>query len=87
MAYPQRIDKQRSDPPVADLRTRSALTVAMALGIPAFQTHISRSIGTGIFSPEGDRRIVLAVLDIQSHPTISRDTACTMRQGLTDPEA
>ena len=87
MAYPQRIDKQRSDPPVADLRTRSALTVAMAPGIPAFQTHISRSIGTGIFSPEGDRRIVLAVLDIQSHPTITPETARTLRQGLGEPDA
>ena len=82
-----RIDKQRPDPPVADLRTRAALTVAMALGIPAFQAHISRSIGTDILSPEGDRRVVLAVLDIQSHPTISSDTARTLRQGLDKPDA
>ena len=82
-----RIDKQRPDPPVADLRTRAALTVAMALGIPAFQAHISRSIGTDILSPEGDRRVVLAVLDIQSHPTISPDTARTLRQGLDRPDA
>jgi TetR/AcrR family transcriptional regulator, regulator of cefoperazone and chloramphenicol sensitivity len=77
-----RIDQQRSDPPVADLRTRAALTVAMALGIPAFQAHISRSIGTDILSPEGDRRVVMAVLDIQSHPTLSAETARTLRQGL-----
>jgi len=83
----ERIDKQRPDPPVADLRTRAALTVAMALGIPAFQAHISRSIGTDILSPEGDRRVVLAVLDIQSHPTISPDTARTLRQGLDKPDA
>jgi TetR/AcrR family transcriptional regulator, regulator of cefoperazone and chloramphenicol sensitivity len=83
----QRIDTQRSDPPVADLRTRSALMVAMALGIPAFQAHISRSIGTDILSPEGDRRVVLAVLDIQSHPTISPDTARTLGQGLDKPNA
>jgi TetR/AcrR family transcriptional regulator, regulator of cefoperazone and chloramphenicol sensitivity len=83
----QRIDKQRPDPPVADLRTRAALTVAMALGIPAFRAHISRSIGTDILSPEGDRRVVLAVLDIQSHPTISPDTARTLRQGLDKPDA
>jgi len=80
----QRIDKQRSDPPIADLRTRSALMVAMALGIPAFQAHISRSIGTDILSPEGDLRVVMAVLDIQSHPTISPDTARTLRQGVDD---
>ena len=83
----QQIDKQRPDPPVADLRTRAALTVAMALGIPAFQAHISRSIGTDILSPEGDKRVILAVLDIQSHPTISPDTARTLRQGLDKPGA
>ena len=83
----ERIDKQRPDPPVADLRTRAALTVAMALGIPAFRAHISRSIGADILSPEGDRRVLLAVLDIQSHPTISTDTARTLRQGLDTPGA
>jgi AcrR family transcriptional regulator len=82
-----RIDTERSDPPVADLRARAALTVAMALGIPAFQAHISRSMGTDILSPEGDRRVVLAVLDIQSHPTLSPDTARTLQQGLDMPNA
>lgn len=81
------VDKQRSDPPVADLRARAALTVAMALGIPAFQAHISRSMGTDILTPEGDRRVVLAVLDIHSHPTISPDTAQTLRRGLAKPDA
>jgi TetR/AcrR family transcriptional regulator, regulator of cefoperazone and chloramphenicol sensitivity len=76
-----------TDPPVADLRTRAALTVAMALGIPAFQAHISRSIGTDILSPEGDRRVIPAVLDIQSHPTISLDAARTLREGLDKPHA
>lgn len=61
--------------------------VAMALGIPAFRAHISRSIGADIFSPEGDRRIVLALLDIHSHPTISPDSAHTLRQGLDRPGA
>lgn len=83
----EQIDKQRSGPPAADLRTRAAVTVAMALGIPAFQAHISRSIGTDILSPEGDRRVVLAVLDIQSHPTIGHDTARTLQQGLDKPDA
>jgi len=85
--YLRRIDKQRADPPAADLRTRAAVMVAMALGVPAFQAHISRSIGTDILTPEGERRIVLASLDIQSHPTISPDTARTLRQGLDRPDA
>jgi TetR/AcrR family transcriptional regulator, regulator of cefoperazone and chloramphenicol sensitivity len=81
----RQIDKQRPDPPAADLRTRAAVTLAMALGIPAFRAHISRSIGTDILSPEGDRRVILAMLDIQSHPAISPDTARTLRQGLDKP--
>jgi TetR/AcrR family transcriptional regulator, regulator of cefoperazone and chloramphenicol sensitivity len=79
-------DKQRPDPPVADLRTRAAVTLAMALGIPAFQAHISRSIGTDILSPEGDRRIALALLDIYSHPVLSPDSARRLRQGLAKPD-
>lgn len=83
----QRLDEQRPDPPAADLRTRAAVTVAMALGVPAFQAHISRSIGADILSPAGDRRIVAAMLDIQSHPTISPDTARALQQGLGEPDA
>jgi hypothetical protein len=78
----RRIDKQRPDPP-ADLRTRAAVTLAMALGIPAFRAQISRSIGTDILSPERDQRVSLAMLDIQSHPAISPDAARTLRR-ITD---
>jgi TetR/AcrR family transcriptional regulator, regulator of cefoperazone and chloramphenicol sensitivity len=78
----EQTDKHRLDPPVADLRTRAALMIAMALGIPAFRAHISRSIGADIFSPEGDRRITLALLDIHSHATITPGSAQTLRRGL-----
>jgi TetR/AcrR family transcriptional regulator, regulator of cefoperazone and chloramphenicol sensitivity len=81
----EQTDKHRPDPPAADLRTRATLMVAMALGIPAFRAHISRSIGADIFSPEGDRRISVALLDIHSHPVISPDSARTLRQGLDNP--
>lgn len=82
----RQIDTQRPDPPAADLRARAAVTLAMALGIPAFRAHISRSIGTDILSPEGGPRVILALLDIQSHPAISPDTARTLRQGLGKPD-
>ncbi|GAA0728411.1 TetR/AcrR family transcriptional regulator [Dactylosporangium roseum] len=80
-------DKRRPSPPTADLRTRAALMVAMELGIPAFQAHISRSIGADIFSPEGDRRVVLAMLDITTHPVISADGAGALRRGMEEPDA
>jgi TetR/AcrR family transcriptional regulator, regulator of cefoperazone and chloramphenicol sensitivity len=78
-------DNNRIEPPTADLRTRAALLVAMALGIPAFQAHISRSIGTEVFSPDGDRRVALALLDIYSHPVISPNSARSMGKGLEEP--
>ncbi|GAB3843029.1 hypothetical protein GCM10027610_054760 [Dactylosporangium cerinum] len=80
-------DKRRTTPPTADLRTRAALMVAMEMGIPAFQAHISRSIGADIFSPEGDRRVVLAMLDITTHPVISADEAGALRRGMEEPDA
>ncbi len=82
----RQIDTQRTDPPGADLRARAAVTLAMALGIPAFRTHISRSIGTDILSLEGGRRVIQAVLDIQSHPSISPDNARILGQGLDKPD-
>lgn len=75
-------DKHRSDQPVADLRARAALTVAMTMGVPAFQAHIGRAIGADLFSPEGDRRVILAMLDIQSHPAIDPDAAVMLREAL-----
>jgi TetR/AcrR family transcriptional regulator, regulator of cefoperazone and chloramphenicol sensitivity len=82
----EQTDKHRADPPVADMRTRAALMVAMKLGIPAFRAHIARSIGADIFSPEGDRLISAALLDIYSHPAISPDSARALQQGLDNPD-
>jgi TetR/AcrR family transcriptional regulator, regulator of cefoperazone and chloramphenicol sensitivity len=78
-------DKQRAERPAADMRTRAALLVAMSLGIPAFQAHISRSIGADVFGPEGDQRVALALLDIYSHPVITADNAKSMGEGLAKP--
>lgn len=79
-------DERRPDPPSADRRTRATLIVAMALGIPAFQSHIARSIGVDLFSPEGDRRVTLALLDIYSHPALTPDSAGRLEEALRPPE-
>lgn len=83
----KRFDERRpgDDPPAGDLRTRAAVTVAMALGVPAFQAHISRSIGADMRSPEGDGRVVRAMLDIQSNPVISPQIARKLEQALEKP--
>jgi TetR/AcrR family transcriptional regulator, regulator of cefoperazone and chloramphenicol sensitivity len=75
-------DQQRGDPPASDLRTRAALMVAMSLGIPAFRAHVARNCGADLYSPDGDRQIALAMLDIYSRPVLSRENARTLQQGL-----
>jgi AcrR family transcriptional regulator len=73
-------DRGREDPPVADLKVRAALLVSMGLGIPAFRPHIERVLGTGMYSAQGDRRIMLAILDIHSHPMLRLEKAIELRE-------
>src|SRR5262245_48395177 len=47
-------DRERTDEPWADRRTRAAVFTAMALGVPLMQQHLSRVLGVDITSPEGD---------------------------------
>lgn len=75
-------DRERTDAPYADLRTRAAVYTAMALGVPLLREHLSRVLGVDILSPEGDRLIALALLDIYSHPLLSPELAQTARDGL-----
>ncbi|MGH3373271.1 MAG: TetR/AcrR family transcriptional regulator [Actinoallomurus sp.] len=81
-----RADEGRSEPPPVDRRTRAALMTAMALGVPAFHEHLSRVLDIDVLSPEGDRRVALAILDIYSHSMISPEFAAAAKAGLeTDP--
>ena len=75
-------DQQQPDQPIADTRTRAALMVAMGLGIPVFRAQIARSTGADLYSPDGDRQIARAMLDIYSRPILSRDSARTLQQGF-----
>ena len=74
-----RDDEKRTDPPLADRRTRAALITAMALGIPLLREHISRAAGADIGSDEGDRQVAMALLDLYSHPLVTPDLAATAR--------
>jgi TetR/AcrR family transcriptional regulator, regulator of cefoperazone and chloramphenicol sensitivity len=75
-------DREQADPPATDQTTRAALMVAMGLGIPAFRAHVARNTGADLYSPDGDRQIARAMLDIYSHPVLSPDSARALRQGL-----
>lgn len=78
-------DTNRTDPPLADRRTRAAVLTAMALGVPLLREHLSRVLGVDTFSLEGDRRVALAMLDIYSHALLNPELAATARAGLDHP--
>src|SRR5436190_1799024 len=63
-------DEKRADPPFADRRTRAAVFNAMVLGVPLLREHLSRVLGVDTFSPDGDRKVAMALLDIYSHTLI-----------------
>jgi len=77
-----RADEARSDPPAVDRRIRAGLITAMALGVPLLHEHLSRTMGTDLFGPEGDRLLALGLLDIYSHSIISTDIAAQAEAGL-----
>src|SRR5215813_1605594 len=60
-------DRTRPDPPYTDRRTRAAVFTAMVLGVPLLREQLSRVLGLDVLSPEGDRQVALALLDIYLH--------------------
>lgn len=79
-----RADEERTDPPFADRRTRAAVFNAMVLGVPLLHDHLSRVLGVDVLSPDGDRQVALALLDIYSHTLVSPELAATARAGFDD---
>lgn len=75
-------DQSRPDPPLVDQRTRAAVFTAMVLGVPLLREHLSRVLGVDTRSPEGERRVSLALLDLYSHALVSPELAATARAGL-----
>jgi AcrR family transcriptional regulator len=78
-------DAERTDPPPADVRTRAALLNAMKFGVGLLHEHVSRAVGVDIFTPEGDRRVAVAMLDILSHSVMSPDLVASAVAGLDAP--
>lgn len=59
-----RADGLHPEQAAAQSHVRAALLAAMATTIPLFHKHLSRALGVDIFTPEGDRLVNQAVLDI-----------------------
>ncbi len=59
-----RVDGLHPEQAAALSNVRAALLAAMATTIPLFHEHLSRALGVDIFTPEGDRLVSQAVIDI-----------------------
>jgi AcrR family transcriptional regulator len=66
----------------ADRHTRAAVLSAMAMGVPLLREQLSRVLGVDTFSPEGDRRVAMALLDIYSHVLITPELAAATRKAF-----
>src|SRR5262245_43830769 len=66
----------------ADRRTRAAVLSAMATGVPLLRDQLSRVLGVDSFSPEGERRVSMALLDIYSHVLITPELAAAARKAF-----
>jgi AcrR family transcriptional regulator len=72
----------RTDPSPVDRRTRAAVFTAMVIGVPLMREHLSRVLGVDTFSPQGDQRVSLALLDLYSHAVMSPDLAASAQAGV-----
>jgi len=74
------------DRPMVDSRTRAAVIVAMAFGAQLLREHIARVLDTTPRSPEDERLVALALLDLYSHALITPELAATARASVAaDP--
>lgn len=77
-------DASRDTPPTVGRRDRAALIMAMKMAIPIMHEHLSRAMDVDISSDEGDRRVILALLDIYSHPLIRAELAEKVKAGIEE---
>ncbi|WP_424533331.1 TetR/AcrR family transcriptional regulator [Sphaerisporangium viridialbum] len=75
-------DRRRPDPPDVDPRARAAVIAAMALGVGVLHRHVSRGLGVDVSSPEGERLLYRALIDIYSHPVLTPEEAASAREAL-----
>jgi AcrR family transcriptional regulator len=75
-------DAERPDQPTVARRSRATVFTAMALGVPVLYAHVARGLGVDLETPEGDRELAEALLDIYSHPLLAPSDAAAAREAL-----
>lgn len=74
-------------PPDHDREGLSAVLTAMQLGVLVLHPHLTRVLGSEIFSAQTYPRLVMALLDIHSHSLVTPETAAQARAGLAHVQA
>ncbi|MFI0422896.1 TetR/AcrR family transcriptional regulator [Spongiactinospora sp. 9N601] len=76
----------RESGPEADHRARAAVLTAMKLGITVLHEHVSRALGTDIYSPPGAIRVGKAHLDLIRPEFLGQKLFDQARTGLAKYE-
>uniref|UniRef100_UPI003F4933A5 TetR/AcrR family transcriptional regulator n=1 Tax=Nonomuraea bangladeshensis TaxID=404385 RepID=UPI003F4933A5 len=76
------LDERRSDVPFAGRKARATVGTAMALAVGILHEHVSRGLGADVSGEEGAHLLALTLLDLYSHPWLSRDEAVAYRDAL-----
>lgn len=67
-----------------DHRAQAAVFAAMKLGITVLHEHVSRAVGTDVFTPEGMARTGAASLNVISPEFVGADVVELARDGLAE---
>jgi AcrR family transcriptional regulator len=82
-----RADQATNDPPQADLRARAAVRAAMTLSVAVLYDNVARSMDADLTSPEGELRVLRALIDLHSHPALTPEEAAAARDALDRGQA
>ncbi|GAA3548292.1 TetR/AcrR family transcriptional regulator [Nonomuraea rosea] len=77
-----REDLTRDVPPQADLRARAAVRTAMTLSVAVLHDHVSRTMDADLTSPQGELRLLRALLDVHSRPLLTPQEAAAAGDAL-----
>ncbi|PZG08444.1 TetR/AcrR family transcriptional regulator [Nonomuraea aridisoli] len=75
-------DRDRPDPPDVDPKSRAAVSAAMALSLTVLARHVERGMGVDLDSPQGQDKLLRALLDVHSHPILTPEQAAAARAAL-----
>jgi AcrR family transcriptional regulator len=82
-----RADRAGDDAPPADLRARAVVRTAMTLSIAVLYEHVSRVMDADLTSPQGELRLLRALLDVHSQAMLTPQEAAAARDALDRGEA